>query len=119
MQLNSIKISHWITLAGYFGLVVGIYAWHMWINKTPEHAISIMLIVQLGPLMFPLRGLLAGRIYTHAWAMYLAIFYFVVGVWYAGADEGMWYGMYIIANSMLFFTGTLLYTRYASKQTSE
>jgi hypothetical protein len=43
----------------------------------------------------------------------------VVGVWYAGADEGMWYGMYIIANSMLFFTGTLLYTRYASKQSSE
>jgi hypothetical protein len=30
----------------------------------------------------------------------------------------MWYGMYIIANSMLFFTGTLLYTRYASKQAS-
>ena len=79
MQLNSVTISHWIALTGYFGLVIGIYVWHMWIKQTPDHAISIMLIVQLGPLMFPLRGLLAGKIYTHAWSMYLAIFYFVVG----------------------------------------
>jgi uncharacterized membrane protein len=119
VQLNNIKISHWITLAGYFGLVIGIYVWHMWIEQTPDHAISIMLIIQLGPLMFPLRGLLAGKVYTHAWSMYLAIFYFVVGVWYAGADEDIWFGMYIIANSMLFFSGTMLYTRYAGKQAAD
>ena len=119
MQLDNVKISHWITLAGYFGLVIGIYVWHMWINQTADHAISIMLIVQLGPLMFPLRGLLAGKIYTHAWSMYLAIFYFVAGVWYAGAEEDMWFGMYIIANSMLFFAGTLLYTRDASRQAAD
>ena len=66
--------------------------------------------------MFPLRGLLAGRVYTHAWAMYLAIFYFVVGVWYAGGDEDMRYGMFIIAMSMVFFMGTMLFTRYAGRQ---
>ena len=119
MQINAIKVSHWITLLGYFGLIIGIYAWHMWINKTPDHAISIMLIVQLGPLMFPLRGLLAGRVYTHAWSMYLAIFYFIVGVWYAGGDEDMRYGMFIIAMSMVFFTGTMLYTRHAGRQQKE
>ena len=116
MQINSITVSRWLTLTGYFGLVVGIYVWHIWIHETPDHAISIMLIIQLGPLMFPLRGLLAGRVYTHAWSMYLAIFYFVVGVWYAGADEAMWFGMYIIASSMVFFAGTLFYTRYAGRQ---
>ena len=119
MQLNNIKISHWMALAGYFGLVIGIYVWHMWIEQTPDHAISLMLIIQLGPLMFPLRGLLAGKVYTHAWSMYLAIFYFVVGVWYAGADEDIWFGMYIIANSMLFFSGTMLYTRYAGRQSAD
>ena len=118
MQINSVAASRWITLAGYFGLVIGIYVWHMWIRQTPDHAISIMLIVQLGPLMFPLRGLLAGRVYTHAWSMYLAIAYFVVGVWYAGADEDMWFGMYVIACSMLFFAGTVFYTRFASRRAS-
>jgi uncharacterized membrane protein len=119
VQFNRVKFSYWITLTGYFGLVIGIYVWHMWIKKTPAHHMSIMLIFQLGPLMFPLRGLLAGRIYTHAWAMYLAIFYFVLGVWYAGADEDMAFGMYIIASSMLFFAGTLFYTRYASRQVTD
>jgi hypothetical protein len=37
----------------------------------------------------------------------------------AGAEEDMWFGMYIIANSMLFFAGTLLYTRYASRQADD
>ena len=115
MQINAIKVSYWIALLGYFGLMTGIYVWHMWINQTPDHAISIMLIIQLGPLMFPLRGLLAGRVYTHAWAMYLAIFYFIVGVWYAGGDEDMRYGMFIIATSLVFFMGTMLYTRFAGR----
>jgi uncharacterized membrane protein len=112
---STLRIANGITLLGYFGLIVGIYVWHMWINKTPDYAISIMLIVQLGPLMFPLRGLLNGKTYTHAWSMYLAIFYFVVGVWYAGADAQMRFGMYIVACSLIFFTGTLLYTRYAGR----
>jgi uncharacterized membrane protein len=119
MQLNRVKLSYWMALTGYFGLIIGIYVWHMWIKNTPAHQMSIMLIVQLGPLMFPLRGLLAGRIYTHAWAMYLAIFYFVLGVWYAGADEDVAFGMYTIASSMLFFAGTLFYTRYASRQAAD
>lgn len=112
---SALRIAHGITLLGYFGLIVGIYVWHMWINKTPDYAISIMLITQLGPLMFPLRGLLNSKAYTHAWSMYLAIFYFVIGVWYAGADAEMLFGMYIIACSLVFFTGTLLYTRYAAR----
>ena len=110
---STLRIANGITLLGYFGLIVGIYVWHMWINKTPDYAISIMLVIQLGPLMFPLRGLLNGKAYTHAWSMYLAIFYFVVGVWYAGADAQMPFGMYIVACSLIFFAGTLLYTRYA------
>ena len=105
-----------MTLAGYFGLVTGIYVWHMWIKQTANHAISIMLIVQLGPLMFPLRGLLAGKIYTHAWSMYLAIFYFVVGVWYAGNSEDLMIGLYVILTSLVFFLGTVIYTRFMGKQ---
>jgi uncharacterized membrane protein len=112
---STLRIANGITLLGYFGLITGIYVWHMWINKTPDYAISMMLVIQLGPLMFPLRGLLNGKAYTHAWSMYLAIFYFVVGVWYAGADAEMLFGMYVIACSLVFFTGTLLYTRYAGK----
>lgn len=66
--------------------------------------------------MFPLFGLLNGKLYTHAWAMYLAIFYFVIGVWYAGNSEDLMIGLYVISTSLIFFVGTVLYTRYMGRQ---
>lgn len=115
MQTSALSLSRWLTLSGYFGLMVGIYAWHLVINKTEAHLISIIIITQLGPLMFPLRGLLNGKTYTHAWSIYLAIFYFIIGVWYASENSSLMFGLYVIVTSLVFFTGTVLYTRL-SKQ---
>ncbi|HHO58957.1 MAG TPA: DUF2069 domain-containing protein, partial [Thiotrichales bacterium] len=83
--INPIQLSRWTTLVGYFSLMAGFYLWHLWLHPLEKHLISIILLLQLGPLMFPLFGLLKGKVYTHAWSMYLAIYYFIVGVWYAGA----------------------------------
>ena len=110
-----VRLAHWLSLAGYFGLIVGIYLWHIVIHKTEHHLISLILLLQLGPLIFPLRGLLHGKIYTHAWSMYLAIFYFVMGVWYASASATLGFGLYLVAASLLFLTGTMFYTRLASR----
>ena len=119
MKPSPIVFSRWLTLSGYFGLLTGLFAWHLLINKTEEHLISIVILTQLGPLMFPLRGLLNGKTYTHAWSIYLAIFYFVIGIWYAGADETLMIGLYVTTCSLLFFTGTVLYTRLSSRRQKE
>ena len=76
---------------------------------------SIVLLLQLGPLMFPLRGLLNGKTYTHAWSIYLAIFYFVMSIWYCGADDTLYFGLYLTACSLLFLVGTTLYTRLSAR----
>lgn len=112
-------LSRWLTLTGYFGLMIGLFAWHLLIHKTEAHLISIIILAQLGPLMFPLRGLLHGKTYTHAWSIYLAIFYFIVGIWYAGADETLMIGLYVTAFSLLFFVGTVLYTRLSARKQKE
>lgn len=119
MSISTILLSRWLTLVGYFGLMIGLYAWHLLINQTEAHLISIVILTQLGPLMFPLRGLLNGKIYTHAWSIYLAIFYFIVGIWYAGASETLMFGLYVTAFSLLFFVGTVLYTRLSSRSQKE
>lgn len=114
MPTSPLLISRWLTLSGYFGLMIGLYVWHLLINQTEAHLISIVILTQLGPLMFPLRGLLSGKIYTHAWSIYLAIFYFIVGIWYSGASDTLMFGLYVTAFSLLFLVGTVLYTRIAS-----
>ena len=115
-QEKLIKLGRWLTLLGYFTLLSGLFVWHLVIRPPAEHLISIIIFFQLGPLMFPLFGLLNGKLYTHAWAMYLAIFYFVIGVWYAGNSEDLMIGLYVISTSLIFFVGTVLYTRYMGRQ---
>jgi uncharacterized membrane protein len=115
-QPQLIKLGRWLTLGGYFSLLFGLFAWHLVIDPPEKHLISVIIFFQLGPLMIPLFGLLNGKLYTHAWSMYMAIFYFVIGVWYAGHDEDLLIGLYVITTSLAFFSGTVLYTRYMGKQ---
>ncbi len=115
-QNQLIKLGRWLTLLGYFSLLSGLFAWHLLIEPPAEHLISVIIFFQLGPLMFPLFGLLHGKLYTHAWSMYLAIFYFIVGVWYAGNSEDLMIGLYVVFTSLVFFLGTVLYTRFMGKQ---
>ena len=111
-----IKLGRWLTLSGYFSLLFGLFAWHLLIEPPAKHLISIIIFFQLGPLMFPLFGLLKGKLYTHAWSMYIAIFYFIVGVWYAGNEKDLMIGLFVIASSLIFFSGTVIYTRFMGKQ---
>lgn len=114
-----IQTGRWLTLAGYFGLMAGFYSWIFLLNDTPAHKVSILLLIQIGPLLFALMGLLKGKIYTHAWSLYLSVFYFIAGVWYASGEQSHAFGLYIVATSLMYFTGALLYTRYASIQARE
>ena len=115
-QIQLIKLGRVLTLAGYFGLFFGLFAWHLLIEPAAKHLMSIIILTQIGPLMFPLMGLLKGKLYTHAWSMYVAIFYFIIGVWYAGHVDDRAIGLYVIFTSLTFFLGTVLYTRFMGKQ---
>ncbi len=115
-QEKLIKLGRVLTLLGYFSLMFGLFAWHLIVEPPARHLVSVIVLLQIGPLMFPLMGLLNGKLYTHAWAMYMAIFYFIIGVWYAGDSEDLMIGLYVIFTSLVFFLGTVLYTRYKSKQ---
>jgi len=110
--MDKIKLSRLSTLTGYFGLLIFIPLWHLLIVPLPAKFMSITLLVQIGPLMFPLKGLLHGKVYTHAWAMYLALFYFVIGIWYAGDESTRIFGIIFSLLSVLFFMGSMLFTRF-------
>ena len=113
--MDKISLSRACTLLGFFGLLTFIPLWHLQIEPIPAEFISMTILVQVGPLMFPLRGLLHGRVYTHAWSMYLALFYFVWGIWYAGDISTRGFGIGFSLFSVLFFIGTMFYTRFQGK----
>ncbi|MDH5766028.1 MAG: DUF2069 domain-containing protein [Gammaproteobacteria bacterium] len=114
--MNKTPLFRWLTLTSYFALMTLIFCWHLWLVPLEPQFISFILLTQLGPLMFPLRGLLHGKSYTHAWAAYLALFYFIVGIWYASAETTRIFGIIVSLLSTGFFIGCVFYARFSSQQ---
>jgi uncharacterized membrane protein len=113
--MNKIFLFRWVTLLGYFGLIALIFIWNLWVEPRPAEQLSLTFLMQMGPLMFALRGLLHGKVYTHAWSMYLALMYFVIGIWFAGDESTRVYGVLFSILSLHFFIGTVFYTRFQGK----
>ena len=106
-----------LALAGFFGLLGTILLWHAWLAPAGKYPVALILIVLLVPLLIPLRGLLHGRSYTHAWASMLSLFYFCLGIMHAWSEPATrGYGLALTAFSLMFFCGTIFYVRHSSNQ---
>ena len=103
---------HAVALVGYFGLFALMLLWFAWLEPSKGFPVSLVLVLLVGPLLPPLRGLLYGRPYTCAWSSFLALFYFSAGVFSAaGPMRRPWLAWLEIAFSLLLFWGAVLYVR--------
>lgn len=101
-----------MALLSYFGLFGLLLCWFAWLEPQDWMPVTLVLILFVGPLLFPLRGLLYGRPYTYAWTSFLALFYFTFGVFHAaGPMERPWLARLAIGFSGLLFFGAILYVR--------
>ena len=106
-------LARWLALAGYFGLLGLMLAWHAWQAPSGRFPVSLVFLITAVPLLLPLRGLLHGRPRAHIWAAFLSLPYFVHGVGEAFADPaGRWLGLLEIAFSLTLFFAASLYARW-------
>lgn len=117
MNLKNPSLWRVATLSGYFGTLAFLMVWIIWLSPstTPR---SIVLAIALLPMLIPLRGLLHGRLYTHAWTSFLALPYFAFGIdAMVHRTEMKWLGAVLVILSTLWFCGCMFYARYhPSKQ---
>ena len=108
------RIGRVTTLVGYFGLLGLILNWFTWIAPPVTMPRAFPLIALAVPLLFPLRGLLHGRRYTHQWTSFLALVYFAIGIdaWFNAASGGTWLGAAAVLFATLLFVGAVVYARY-------
>ena len=106
-----------LALTGYFGLFAVLMAWITWLSPPERFPIALILLIVVGPLLLPMRGLLHGRVYTFQWSTFLALFYCMLAsseVWVNTEDRLLAAGMLIF--SLLFLAGTTLYPRLWQKE---
>ena len=112
-----IHLSRWSVLLGYFGLLGVTLAWNAWISPSTQVPRALILLCLLTPLLFPLRGLLHGNPYTHAWTTFIAAFYFILGVSSVVIPQERTYGVLQIITSLSLFWGCIFYARcYKGRQ---
>jgi len=110
------KLSYATALIGLFGLIFLILAWNVWISPPTEMPRSLVLLLQLPLLLLPMRGMLHGRPYTFAWATFVALLYFIIGVDNAAIDGRAVYGGLEVLFSTMMFMGAMIYTRLESRR---
>lgn len=103
-----------VALGSYFGLLTLLVAWTVWLAPPLVLPRSLVLIVLVGPLLLPLRGILHGRTKAHFGVGLLAIFYFVVGIFnIAGGIVPSGLAWLEMGLSVLLFSSALGYVRAA------
>ena len=99
-----------VALSGYFGLFGLLLLWFAWLEPPSRSLVALTLLLWVGPLLFPVRGLLRRRAFTHVWRSFLALFYFAFGVFHAaGPMARPWLAWLEIGLSALLFLGAILY----------
>ena len=117
--MNS-RFFYTLALLGYFGLFMLLLVWTIHLAPPTIFPISIVLLFYVGPLLIPLRGLLHGKLYTHAWVHFMALFYFTIGVMVAaGNAEERIYALMQIAFSIMMFIGSMMYVRVKARESRE
>jgi uncharacterized membrane protein len=103
-----------LTLVGYFGLLLLILNWFTWIAPPVQVPRALVLAALAIPLLFPLRGIIHARRYTHQWIGFLSLLYFMIGVdvWYNQPGVERLLGIAMVVCSLLLLTGSSLYARY-------
>jgi len=115
--MSRVALARAATLTGYFGLLILLLAWNAWLAPGATLPVALTLIVMIGPLLFPLRGLLHGKPYTHAWVSMLSLLYFTHGVVEAWADPSdRIYALMEVVFSTLLFGGSMLYARWRARE---
>lgn len=105
------------TLGGWFGLFGLMILWFAWLAPPEHYPVSLAVLFMAGPLLFPLRGLLHGKPYTHAWTSFLALAYFTHGsveAWVNAAERH--FALLEVLLSLLLFTGAIFYARFRARE---
>ncbi len=106
-----------LALAGHLGLLGWLLLWFTWLAPPRHTPVAVALLGFAGPLLLPLRGLLHGRAYTHAWTSLLSLLYFTHGVVLAWAEPGeRTWALVEVALSLVLFTGAAWYARCRARQ---
>ena len=113
------KVSLYITLSGYFSLLLLLIVWHGFIYPANNNSWLLLGFI-IAPLLLPLKGLLKENPYTFAWTSFVILLYFMHGtveVW-ANAEQRI-YAILEVFLSTQVYIGAIYFARLQGRALKE
>jgi uncharacterized membrane protein len=111
------KIYHLLALGSYLGLLAWVALWQVFLSPHPHINPLTAAIAWCIPLLFPLRGILSGKAYTHAWANFVLMLYFLHSLTIIYVDNGeRWLAVIELLLTICAFVGNILYSRNRGRE---
>ncbi|WP_180937241.1 DUF2069 domain-containing protein [Vibrio fluvialis] len=107
----------WLALGGNLSLLGWIALWQLVLSPHPHINPVTLTVAWLIPLLLPLPGILAGKPYTHAWANFILMFYFLHAftILYVDGGERLLAAVELLL-TLAAFMGNILYARHRGKE---
>ncbi len=107
----------YLALVSYLTLLVWVGLWHFQFSPHPHINSNAVTIAWLIPLLFPLAGILTGKPYTHAWANFILMFYFLHALTVIYIDEGeRWLVIIELLLTSVSFVSNILYAKFKGRE---
>lgn len=112
------KIMRLLTLISYIPLLLFVAFWQFStreasLGQLPTYLSVVLWVV---PLLLPLHGIIKGKPYTHAWANFILVWYFLhsLTTLYTHPDERVFAAIELLLTSLAFI-GATGYARYQGR----
>lgn len=108
--------TRYLALFSYLALMFWVLAWHGFISTHPDLNPIAVTIGWCIPLLLPFIGIVKGKPYTHAWANFILMFYFLhsLTILYIDNGERLLAAIELVLTSINFI-GNILYARHKGK----
>lgn len=106
-----------LALFGNLSLLGFVALWHSLLSPHPlmnPYGVTIAWVI---PMLLPLKGILEGKPYTHAWANFILMFYFLHSLTILWLDEGeRYFALIELVLTTGAFVGNIYYARLRGKE---
>ncbi len=114
---NQTKLFRQLALFGYLGLLLWVITWHFILDTEVMNSVMFRVLFWVVPLLLPMRGMLSGKPYTHAWANFIVMIYLLHGLTaiYTSANEWV-YALIEIILATIMFIGCSFFARLRGRE---
>ncbi|MGF1727251.1 DUF2069 domain-containing protein [Photobacterium nomapromontoriensis] len=114
---KSTRYLHYMALAANLGLISWVAIWQSTLSPHPHLNNWLMAGIWVAPMLPPLKGIITGKPYTHAWANFILMFYFLHALTLLWVDEGeRWLAAVELGLTMSAFAANILFARQRGRE---